>query len=158
VLAAELVEWLPRAYKLEAPDDLERGRSSRPRSAESLLAQARRIWRRSHGKLPPTLLIVARFASPAQRRRVRRHADSLGMPFLFVEARSSEARARRRLLARAMTEAEARERVARYRAALASYRPLGRAEQVLLPGLALQRVQSGLDAAVARVLSAWAER
>jgi hypothetical protein len=157
VLAAELLEWPPRAQRLETADDLER-RAKRSPSAEALLARARGIWRSAHGELPPTLLLVARFPSAAQRRRVRRAALAAGMPFLFVEARSTESRARQRLLARAMTEAEARERLARYRAALAAYRPVTRAEQMLLPALRLERVQSSLDAAVARVLASWSTR
>lgn len=158
VLAAELLGWLPRAEKLELPDELTRPRVGARLSAEALLAEATRIWRRTPSALAPTLLLVARFASPAQRRSVRAAARRAGMRFLFVESRSGEARVRQRLFARSMTEAEARERLLRYRAALASYQPLSPSEQLLLPALRLTRVQSDLDGAVSRVLAAWARR
>jgi len=157
VLAAELIEWLPRAVKLEIPDDLlgEHAVLGGGR-ADALLAEAEQLWRAAGSEFPPTLLVVARFASPARRRRARVLARGAGMRFLFVEAQSSRARARERLFERALTEAEARERFGRYRAALQNYLPVHRAEQIALPALKLRRVQSELDTAVARVLEAWA--
>lgn len=156
VLAAELVDWLPRVFKLELGDDLA-GKSVvlGGARADVLLAEAREIWLRAESAFPPTILLTARFGSRARRRRARAAARGAGMPFLFVEAQSSRARARERLLARALPEAEARERFKRYRAALQNYLPVSRAEQIALPALRLRRVQSALDAAVARVLEAW---
>ena len=126
--------------------------------ADKLLADARKIWLRADSALPPTIVVVARFASPARRRRARAAARGAGMRFLFVEAQSGRARARQRLLARALSESEARERFSRYRAALESYLPVHRGEQILLPALRLRKVQSELDEAVARVLETWAQR
>jgi hypothetical protein len=154
VLAAELIEWLPRAIKVERVDDL--GTSGEGTgSASALLAQAKEICEQSHPMRRPTIVIVARFGSPARRLRARSLAHRLAVPFLFVESRSTDARARERMFARVGSEREARTISARYRAAMRLYRPIGRGEQIALPAVCLRRVQSHLEAAVARTLSAW---
>jgi len=154
-LAAELLDWLPRAVKLEAPDSLIPGRRQAPRSLESLVREVRRTIHEKRGA-PQNLLVVSRFPTREQRRRVRAAARDLGVRFLFVEARSGERSARQRLLARTQSIVDAKQLIARYREALAGYRPVSRVEQLMLPAVRLERVQSELNEAVARVLAVWA--
>lgn len=156
VLAAELVEWIPRAIKLEVTDDLRVGGVDAG-TGGPLLSRSREIYRTCAAGRRPTIVLVARFASPGRRRRAQTLARDLGACFLFVEARSSNELVREQVLTRIATAAEARQRVARYRSALKIYRPVNRAEEIILPALRLRSVRSDLSAAVARTLATWTE-
>lgn len=164
VLAARLAECIPFSVRLEAMDDLSHARpflvrggarrEVRDPTAE-LLQDARRIWREREPGTAPTILLVTRFATAAERRRAKVSARLAGMRFLFVEARSRDDRALRRIPSAFVTRQELAARLARYEKARNEYRPIARAEALILPALQLQRVQSQLDAARDRVLGAW---
>ncbi len=164
VLAARLAECIPFCVRLEAIDDLSRARPFLSRrgsrrivrdTTADLLQDARRLWRERSPGAAPTILLVTRFATAAERRRAKVAARLAGMRFLFVEARSRDDRALRRLPSAFVTRAELEKRLARYEKARAEYRAIERAESLILPSLCLQRVQSELDAAVDQVLGAW---
>jgi hypothetical protein len=146
--------------KLELPDDLlaPAGNGHAPATLATLLGRAKEIWRKSRPNQRPTILIVARFATPTRRRRVRAAARAEQMRFLFVEARSSEEAALRRLARPLLTRRELEARVRRYAAAQRSYRPLDAPERQFLPGVSLTRVQARLAAATQRVVEAWRPR
>ncbi len=168
VLAARLAECLPNALRLEAIDDLARARPyqlaehahAAPLRVTSkvLLERAKQIWRNKRPGRPPTILVVTRFGSAAERRRAKLQAQLAGMPFLFVEVRSKEERALLRVPMSTLSPSEIDVRMRRYDAALAEYVPMSRAEALALPGLRLDRVLSRLDAAVGRVLAVWKAR
>lgn len=164
VLAARLAECIPFCIRLEAIDDLSHARPFLSRGGSrrvvrdttaDLLQDARRLWRERSPGSAPTILIVTRFATAAERRRAKVAARLAGMRFLFVEARSRDDRALRRLPSAFVTRAELAKRLTRYEKACADYRAIERAESLILPSLCLQRVQSQLDAAVDHVLSTW---
>ena len=165
VVAARLAECLPRAVKIEAIDDLSRAdpywqpegtaRRSVRRPDAAMLRRARQVWERRRPGAAPTVLVVARFATRAERRRAKSAARSAGMRFLFVEARSRDDRALRRLPMEYLSREELKLRLERYRVALGAYQPVSRVETVLLPGLRLARVLSNLERAVDRVLGLW---
>ena len=164
VLAARLAECIPHSVRLEAIDDLSRAQPFLARGGlrrvvrdptADLLQDARRIWREQAPGTAPTILIVTRFATAAERRRAKVAARLAGVRFLFVEARSHDDRALRRIPSAFVTRAELDKRLARYEKASREYRPIERAEALILPALRLQRVHSELDAAVDQVLGTW---
>jgi len=160
VLAARLADCFPRVVKLELSDDLisSSGNGHAPATLSALLGRAKQVWRDSPAARRPTILVVARFATPTRRRRARAAARAERMRFLFVEARSSEEAVLRRLARPLLSRRELEERVRRYAAALRSYRAVNAAERLYLPALSLARVQSRLDQASERVIEAWRPR
>ncbi len=165
VLAAALADVLPNAIRLEATDDLSReapywvpeSPDRRPvsRPGKHLLERARRVWRQSSAGRRPTLIVVTRFGTAADRRRAKVYAALAGMPFLFVEAIAADAQALRRIPARLLEPRELELRLRRYERARRAYAPLRRPEAMVLPGLSVRRVLSDLDASLTRVLSVW---
>jgi hypothetical protein len=164
VLAARLAECIPHCIRLEAIDDLSRAQPFLSRGGSrrvvrdptaDLLQDARRLLRQRTPGPARTILIVTRFATAAERRRAKVAARLAGVRFLFVEARSRDARALRRIPSAFVTRVELTKRLARYQKAVREYRPIERAEALILPALRLQRVQSNFDAAVDEVLGAW---
>ena len=115
VLAARLAECIPHSVRLEAIDDLSRAqpflarggirRAVRDATAD-LLQDARRLWRERAPGTAPTILIVTRFATAAERRRAKVAARLAGVRFLFVEARSRDDRALRRVPSAFVTRSE----------------------------------------------------
>ena len=165
LLLARLAECLPQAVKLEAVDDLSRadpywlpdgpgGRVVRNPTA-AMLESAKQIRSERRAGRASTILVSARFGTPALRRRAKSAARLTGMRFLFVEARSRDDRALRRLPAGFLSRAELETRLQRYETALRGYQPVSRVETVLLPALRLARVLSALEQAVDRVLALW---
>ncbi len=164
VLAARLAECLPYTARFETIDDLTRSRpfladpalrSTSAGTTALLLEQARKAWLgRTRGR-NPTLLVVTRFGSASERRRAKVHAQLVGMPFLFVEVRSRDQQALLRIPMNFLPRREINARLRRYDAALRSYVPVGRAEELALPALRLQQVLSGLDDAVNRIVALW---
>ncbi len=167
LLATRLVEWLPRAVKLETVDDLSRaGEHWYPygpagpavaRPTPRMLNVAREIWRKRVAAAPPTIVLCARFETSGERRQAARAAARAGLRFLFVEARSSHLRALRRVPALLLPEPELIRRMERYQDALTRYQPMSREELKSLPGLRLGEVITKLEPSVRRVLLAWTE-
>jgi len=165
LLAARLAECLPRSIRMESIDDLSRsapywqpagprGRSvANPTS--TMLAHAVRLWRDRRAGEAPVILLVARFATAAERRRARAVARESGMRFLFVEALSRDERALRRIPMSFLSPDDLQERLRRFETALQGYQPVSVAESVVLPALRLTRVQSRFDEQVDRVLDRW---
>jgi len=164
LLCARLVECLPRAVRLEAIDNLSRNApywqpaGSRGRTVSNptaaMLTEATRIWSAQQRK-PPVVVLVARFGTATERRRVRSVARRNGMRFLFVEARSRDNQALRRIPSGVLSAAELQERLRRYDAAVQAYRPVERSEALDLAALRLTGVLSRLDQHVDRVLQRW---
>jgi hypothetical protein len=165
VLAAHLAECLPYAVEIETIDDLSRGRSywlpEGPGGrvaylgTGAMMRRATQIWRTRTAGVAPTILVVARFPTPADRQLAKIAARSAGLPFLFVEARSHDERALRRIPMSFLSREDLRVRLARYDAALRAYRPVGAGEAAQLPAVCLARVQADLRRVVGRVLEAW---
>jgi hypothetical protein len=164
VIAARLADCLPSVMRLEAIDDLSRSRpyrlgddftSETSSTTARLLERADWIWKHRRADRPPLLLLVTRFASATERRRAKLRALIAGMPFLFVEARSSDRDALLRIPMQVLSRRQIELRLARYDAALSTYAPVARREEIALPALRLQRVLADLDAAVERVVEAW---
>jgi len=165
VLAAYLAECLPYAVKIEAIDDLTRSRAywfpEGPGGrvthvgTSAMLHRARQVWRARAPGAAPTILVVARFSTKAERALARTVARGAGMRFLFVEARSDDERALRHGPMSMLSAREVQARLQRYDAALRAYRPVDEGEAAWLPAVRLVRVQANPERAMKRVLDAW---
>ncbi len=153
-LAARLLDELPNAIKLEALDDL----SPRSRPAEAaLLAGARALWATDR-VAEPTVIVSARFATPAARKRAAALARELGVRFLLVEVTSTPIRSLRRVTRLFLDAKQTTERLNRYQRAKDTYVALDLEERARLPGISLKRALGDLDEAVLRVARAWRPR
>ncbi len=148
-LAALLAEILPDATYLGGTDDLTKALDERV-----LLGDAARAWQ-GRKRLAPTLIVSARFATKAARRRAAAMAESEQMAFLFVECTSSSIRSLRRVSRLFLPAQETAARIERYERAKKGYAPLEADEKKSLPALGLKRVLDDLDAAAAKVTEAW---
>jgi predicted kinase len=165
VLAAYLAECLPYAVKIEAIDDLARshaywfpegpGRRVTHVGTSAMLRRARQVWRAGAPGAAPTIIVVARFATKAERALARTVARGAGMRFLFVEACSDEERALHRSPMSMLSVREVQARLARYDAALRAYRRVEEREADWLPAVCLARVLANPKRAMKRVLDAW---
>lgn len=148
-LAALLAEILPDAIHLGGTDDL-----STTLDERVLLGDAARAWQ-SRKRLAPTLIVSARFATKAARRRAAALAQSEQMAFLLVECTSSSIRSLRRVSRLFLPAQETAARIERYERAKSSYVALAADEKKSLPAVGLKRVLDDLDAAAAKVTEAW---
>jgi len=148
-LAALLAELLPDAVHLGGRDDLGKALDERV-----LLGDAARAWQ-SRKRLAPTLIVSARFGTPAARRRAAALAESEHMPFLLVECTSSSIRSLRKVSRLFLPPEETARRIERYEQARASYVALDAEEKKALGARSLKRVLDDLDRAAAKVTEAW---
>ncbi|WP_428264970.1 hypothetical protein [Haliangium sp.] len=168
LLASRLAEVLPYAVKLEAVDNLARPTErwypygptcdALTRPASKMLSAAQSIWWEHGDDERPAIIVCARFESPGMRRRACGLARRMQAPFLFVEARSSNVRALRRLSRMILEPSEMERRIGNYERAIGRYQRVDGRERSALPCVLLGRVSTDLDAAVDKVLVAWATR
>ena len=163
-LASQLTDCFANAIKLAAVDNLsdaeEHWYPSGPtgeridRPEESMLDAALRVWLDRPDEHKPTVVVQARFATRACRRRALAQAADHGVPFRVVEASSSQIRAMQDLVGDVDNDERAAERMRRWEAAMARYEAIDDTEARDLPALRIDHVLSDLRAAVAVVFSA----
>ncbi len=160
VLAAMIADRLPASIKLETVERLSRQifypmgqhqpAAARPDSA--LLEAAARHLRVT--RPTPTIVLSARFETPAARQRVLACAQAEGARFLYIEARSANVRAIAHVY-RFLGLGDPRKQLALYDTACARYKPVSREEALDLPSVCLSAVLKDPDAACSKALKAW---
>jgi hypothetical protein len=159
-LAAALADWLPNSLRLETIDDLTRESfphrkeaAGRSHATAAILHNAATLLRR-HGSAA-TVIVVARFETPAARHQAYACAQRSAAAFLYVEARSSNIRSIRRLFRFLDPRVEPTRQLASYQAAARRYIPVSSQERKALPSILLRGVLSDLDDACSAVIRAW---
>lgn len=159
VLAGLLADYLPRSLKLETVERLTREEfypegPAKPAASRAQMALQTAVMDQLASGARFTLILSARFETPASRKKIQACAASAGVPFLHVEARSTNIRAIRRLLQiTGSTDPEAQ--LERYQALCEKYRPVDADEARRLPSLSLPKVLQDPDAAAAQVIARW---
>ena len=165
IIAAQLVEHLPHALKLEAIDNLRvkdehwypEGPVGVPthKPLRQMLEAAVDIWNRNILGVPPTIIISARSGTIATRKMAYNAARSRGMKFLFVECLSHNIRAMQRLSAQGLSKNEIIARMKRYDQAIKEYVQVNKEERKELPSLRLTGALIDIEDSINKILAAW---
>lgn len=165
LLGSLVAECLPFCLKLESIDNLS---APQERLAEelhhtsgtpalALLAVIEKLWEHTGSEVAQTVVVVARFADPAEREAAAALATRAGAKFLYVEALSSNASASQRFSSLLLSAQEMIQRMALYENAVAEYVTVDKAESQKYPCLKLKRCLSDIHKSGEKVLAHWAK-
>jgi len=165
MIGTRIAASLPYAVKLEAEDELSKksevwyseGRFKAPikNPQDKMLEAAALLWEGSNVARTPVVVLVARFSTPATRRRAYKAACAANVKFLLVQSRSANLRVLRQVTRYVLSAEQATKKLKNVEEIVKQYKPVTNQEAKQFPCLRLKGNVGDLDQLFASTLYKW---